>query len=143
MIDPARDETLLSGELQIDREAFDRIDSNFDGSIYADELERAVTDAADLELIVRLGRREPGQATIERLEGSAGSPPFGAPGFRRVGDLILIDLPTTTIELRTEEDGSNPFEATRAAPHGKIPPSPTSIKQRDTSTGMRSAGSLP
>ena len=109
-----REQTLQAGELPIAREAFVRIDSNRNGSIDATELERAIKDVADLELIVRLGRREPGQATIERLEGSGRDLPFGAPGFRMIGDLILIELATTMIELRTEPDGTDPSAATRA-----------------------------
>ena len=109
-----RKETLQAGELPIGREAFDRIDSDRDGSIDAAELEHAVTDAADLELVVRLGRREPGQEAIDRLEGPGGRPPFGAPGLRRVGDLMLIELASTFIELRIEADGADPFAATRA-----------------------------
>jgi Ca2+-binding EF-hand superfamily protein len=108
-----RDEILQAGELPIDREAFARIDSNRDGSVDAAELERAVTDATDLDLIVRLGRREPGQSMIDRLDHPGGRPPFGAPGLRRVGDLMLIELASTIIELRTEADGADPFAATR------------------------------
>jgi Ca2+-binding EF-hand superfamily protein len=111
---PSRDGTIQAGELSIDQEAFARLDSNSDGSINAAELERAVTDATDLELIVRLGRREPGQAPIERLEGNRRRPPFGAPALRRVGDLVLIELESTLIELRTEPDGTDPLGSTRA-----------------------------
>jgi Ca2+-binding EF-hand superfamily protein len=111
---PTRDGALQAGELPIDRETFARIDSNRNGSIDASELERAVKDSSDLDLIVRLGHREPGEAKIERLEGAGKPPPFGAPGLRRVGDLMLIELPTAIIEVRAEPDETDPAAATRA-----------------------------
>ena len=81
MLDSARDEALKAGDSRSTGTRSPGSTPTDDGSIEPRELERAVKDAADLELIVRLGRREPGQATIERPEGPGGRPPFGAPGL--------------------------------------------------------------
>ena len=108
-----REATLRPGDLTIDREAFARIDSDRDGSLGVTELENAVKGAADLELIVRLGHRDPGEAAIEYLRTIEERPPFGAPHVRWVGNLLLIELASTFIELGTEAEGADPFSAIR------------------------------
>ena len=108
-----REASLRPDDLAIDREAFARLDSDHDGALGVTELENAVKGAADLELIVRLGHRDPTEATIEYLRTVGERPPFGAPNVRWAGNLLLIELASTFIELGTEADGADPFSAIR------------------------------
>ena len=99
----ARDDWLDRREIDLDRAAFDRADVDRDGGLGLDEIERGLATEPDVEVIVRLGRRDPGRAAVE-VVGPPGAPPPGVTIGKLGDDGVLIDLGTLVIELRAGDD---------------------------------------
>jgi Ca2+-binding EF-hand superfamily protein len=98
-----RDDRLDRGEIALDRASFDRVDLDGDGGLDPREIERGLATVPDVELIVRLGRRDPWRAAVD-VDGAPGARPAGV-AIGRLGDGgVLIDLGSSVIELRADDD---------------------------------------
>jgi Ca2+-binding EF-hand superfamily protein len=84
--------------INLDPLTFDRLDTNKDGFLDATELARFTQRPADVELIVRLGKRSPGQAPIEVIRQHRQPGPLG-PLVRSSTGEIQMFLDEALIEL--------------------------------------------
>jgi Ca2+-binding EF-hand superfamily protein len=101
-IGKANAESLSRKEIGLDDATFDRLDVNHDGKLDADELAKFTQRFADLELIVRLGKTEPGEALLD-LFAPGGVPSPLASAVRKTSDGISLYLGRTVIELVRNE----------------------------------------
>lgn len=107
-----RDERLDRAEIGLDTASFDRADTDGDGKLDLGEIERNLATRPDVELVVRLGRRDRWRAAVEVV---------GGPGRGRTGvavgklgdDGALIDLGSAVIEFRIGEDSRDQALATQ------------------------------
>jgi Ca2+-binding EF-hand superfamily protein len=83
-------------DLGLDEAIFAKLDSNGDGVLDASELAGFLDRPADLEIMLRLGTRQPGEARVDQ-SGKAG-PLAGK--VKWLPGLALLDLGPTRIELR-------------------------------------------
>jgi len=105
-----RDRKLSREEIGLDREAFDQLDTNKDGVLDADELARFSERRPDLEIRVRLGKRDQGQSVLELVS------PQGAlaKGLQKMEDgSLVLKLGGKRMELRCKEEGAK--QGTRAS----------------------------
>jgi Ca2+-binding EF-hand superfamily protein len=106
-VDKPQEKRLSRKDLGLDEATFTRLDANGDGVLDAQELAAFVKRAPDLELLVRLGRRD-GAARVELVKPADG--PSLAGNVEAKDGLALLDLGVTRLDLRTkEEDGANAF----------------------------------
>jgi Ca2+-binding EF-hand superfamily protein len=99
----ARDGRLGRGEIGLDPEVFGRVDRDGDDALDLAEIERGLATVPDVEVIARIGRRDPWLGAIEAV-GPPGPRPGGV-SLRTLGpDGLLIDVGTAVIELRIGED---------------------------------------
>jgi Ca2+-binding EF-hand superfamily protein len=97
---------LARKDLGLDEATFRRLDVNADGVLDAQELGGFVKRPADLELVLRLGKKEASQARLEVLKGEGRSPL--AEKLSVTDGLGLLDLGATRAELRgNDQDASD------------------------------------
>jgi Ca2+-binding EF-hand superfamily protein len=89
-------------ELGLDEATFTRLDTNGDGVLDAQELAGFVKRAPDLELMVRLGRRENSDARIEIVTGPQRSPL--ADQIRMKDSLAFLDLGVTRVDIGCSDE---------------------------------------
>jgi Ca2+-binding EF-hand superfamily protein len=94
-------------DIGLDRATFDRLDANKDGLLDANELEKFTDRPADIELLIRLGKRARGEAVLEVLQPADGAPLAGAVRRTRDGQVVLT-LGNSRIELRCGNGGLGP-----------------------------------
>ncbi|WP_165075973.1 hypothetical protein [Paludisphaera rhizosphaerae] len=109
----ARDGKLDNGEIILGAEAFARIDGNGDGHLDRDEIERGLATDPDAELIVRIGKRAPGQPAIEIVRPVAPRPGGGVKLIALGSDGVVVDLETMAIEIRSGDDSRSQVVANR------------------------------
>ncbi|HEY2159519.1 MAG TPA: hypothetical protein VGH33_28090 [Isosphaeraceae bacterium] len=109
-----RDDRLDRGEISLDRASFDRVDLDGDGGLDPREIERSLASVPDVELIVRLGRRDSWRTAVEVVV-PPGPRPAGVAIGRLGDDGALIDLGSSVIELRAGEDAGGQFLAAQRA----------------------------
>ena len=108
-----RDDRLDRGEIGLDRASFDRVDLDGDGGLDAREIERGLAAVPDVELIVRLGRRDPWRAAIE-VVGAPGHPRPAGVTVGKLGDEgAIIDLGTAVVEVRADDVTRSPALASQ------------------------------
>ncbi len=91
-------ESLTIQELGLDEETFHKLDTNADGMLGANELGGFVKRTPDLELVLRLGSKEPGLTVVT---GAGRSPLAGKLAVQE--GLGLLDLGVTRAELRCND----------------------------------------
>jgi Ca2+-binding EF-hand superfamily protein len=88
-------------ELGLDEATFQKLDTNGDGVLDADELLGFVKRTPDLEVVLRLGTKESSQPYVEIVTGEGRSP---LAGQVKVQDQVaFLDLGLTRADLRTNE----------------------------------------
>jgi Ca2+-binding EF-hand superfamily protein len=93
---------------------FAKLDANGDGVLDAAELAAFVKRAPDLELVVRLGKKETADARLSAVS-AAGKPAPLADKLAIKDAIGMLDLGVTRAELRiAESEGPDPFSAIRA-----------------------------
>jgi Ca2+-binding EF-hand superfamily protein len=98
-----RDRKLSREEIGLDREAFDQLDTNKDGVLDADELLRFTERRPDLEIRVRLGKRDQGQPALELVSSREGQ----TEGIQKTGDgSLVLQLGGKRMELRCKDEGT-------------------------------------
>lgn len=98
--DKPEEAKLTRKDLGLDEKSFAQLDVNKDGVLDADELAGLVKRPPDLELVIRLGKRDKGEARIEVLAGR--SPLAGSLHIRET--FAQLDLGVTRADLATSED---------------------------------------
>jgi Ca2+-binding EF-hand superfamily protein len=92
--------TLTRADLGLDKEAFEALDADGDGTLDSEELARFGDRPADLEAVVYFGQRRPNQAPVEMVQpgGRAG----GLAGKARLGNDggLTLALGNTRLEMR-------------------------------------------
>jgi Ca2+-binding EF-hand superfamily protein len=92
---------LARKDLGLDEATFRRLDTNADGRLDGPELGAFVKRTPDLELVLRLGKKEASETRLEVLKGEGRSP---LAGKLSVNDgLGLLDLGATRAELRSND----------------------------------------
>jgi Ca2+-binding EF-hand superfamily protein len=89
---------LTRKDLGLDEATFRRLDTNADGVLDGQELGGFVKRPADLELVLRFGKKEASQASLEVLTAEGRSPLAGK--LSVTDGLGLLDLGATRAELR-------------------------------------------
>lgn len=92
-----KDGSVAREDISLDRDAFDRLDTNKDGKLDETELAKFTDGPADIESIVRLGDLAPGQPALEILSQRSSSVRLSAEGS------LLIDVDKMHLELRRNE----------------------------------------
>ncbi len=101
---PLGERTLTRGAVGLDRDAFNRLDRNGDGRLDAAELAKFTDRPADVELVLRLGRRGRGEAVLDLVR-PTGTAPLAAAVKRSRDGTLLLTLGTTQIELACNPAG--------------------------------------
>jgi Ca2+-binding EF-hand superfamily protein len=96
--DKDKNKKLSRAEIGLDKEMFDRLDSNGDGELDADELARFVTLPPDGEFVVRLGKN----AAVEMSTAEGREAPL-ASSVKKAGDSLAFALGNTQVNLRRSE----------------------------------------
>ena len=92
-------EKLSRKEMGLDEAAFARLDANKDGQLDSEELAAFVKQAPDLELVLRLGKKQTEEARIQVLQ------PSPLAGRLQVKEgSARLDLGLTQVELRSSEN---------------------------------------
>ncbi|HYT88658.1 MAG TPA: EF-hand domain-containing protein [Gemmataceae bacterium] len=100
----SKDSTKLSRKaLGMDKATFNALDANRDGVLDATELANFVKRPPDLELVVRIGTREDGEARVEVVT-AKGQPAPLAGKVRMLDGVALLDLGVTRAEVRGTEE---------------------------------------
>jgi Ca2+-binding EF-hand superfamily protein len=94
--------SLLPKNLGLDEAAFRPLDANGNGVLDDPELPAFIQRAPDLELAIRLGKKEPAQPLVELLTGQGRSPLASKVTLK--DRLALLDLGLTRAEVRAEEE---------------------------------------
>jgi Ca2+-binding EF-hand superfamily protein len=94
--------SLSRKDIKLDPETFDRLDTNHDGQLDADELAKFTQCPADLELIVRLGKMAPGEAFLDVFTPNGRAAPLAA-AVRKTPDGIALQVDKVLIELCRNE----------------------------------------
>jgi Ca2+-binding EF-hand superfamily protein len=89
-------------DLGLDEATFRQLDTNGDGALDAQELAGFVKRAPDLEVMIRLGKKESAESSVEVLAGRGGSPLAGK--VQRTAGLAMLDLGATRVDLRSSEE---------------------------------------
>jgi Ca2+-binding EF-hand superfamily protein len=98
------DEKKLSRkDLGLDKATFAALDTNGDGVLDAKELAGFAKRAPDLELMMRLGRKEIAQTRVAVLTEPGRPSPFAAGKLVRKDHLAMLDLGVTRLELRSND----------------------------------------
>jgi len=101
--DKPADRKLTRKDLGLDEAAFTALDSNSDGTLDAQELAAFTKRAPDLEVVLRLGKKDAAQATFEVLK-TKDLPSSLIDKIKVTEGVALLDLGLARIDLRGQED---------------------------------------
>jgi Ca2+-binding EF-hand superfamily protein len=96
------DKKLTRKDVGLDEGTFRALDTNGDGLLDAAELAGFVKRAPDLELVVRMGKKEPAEARVEVVTGDGRSPL--ADKAQTHDSQVLLNLGRTLAELRGNDE---------------------------------------
>ncbi len=95
------DKKLSLKDLGIDEATFRRLDANGDGLLGSEELAGFVKRAPDLELVLRLGKRENSDVVLDIVRQQGPAPLAGKCALQ--DSLVLLDLGVTRAEVRCND----------------------------------------
>jgi Ca2+-binding EF-hand superfamily protein len=101
----AKDGAVHRDDIGLDAEAFARLDTDRNGQIGVKELSRYTDRPADLEVMVRLGKRKAGKSPLELIAPDGKEAPLAASVRTSPEGRLLLTVGKTQIELRGNEGG--------------------------------------